>query len=36
MTKILDKQLGFKKQKYTGLELKHHIKGIYVELPLYS
>ena len=36
MTEILDKQLGFKKQKYTGLALKHHIKGIYIELPLYS
>ena len=29
MTKILDEQLESKKQKYTGLELKHYKKGIY-------
>ena len=36
MKKILDEQLESKKQKYTGLELKHHKKGIYRKFPLYS
>ena len=36
MTKILDEQLEFKKQNYTGLELKHHKKGFYRKFPLYN
>ena len=34
MTKILDEQLESKKD--TGLELKHHKKGIYSKFSLYS
>ena len=36
MAKILDEQPESKKQKYNGLELKHHKERIYRKFPLCS